>query len=147
MSSNRRKKSLATAAFAALPSEATRIGDGYPQLVVRHMAAVYQRATVEFTLDPLHLGSDAGARLYRVLDPTPDAGEVLTPERRAATVDAAGVMAEAGQRQLCVTFGPKDVVYLRPGAVVRPGANAPLGGLDSGEVGLVQRDIPHEEVN
>ena len=146
MSSKRRKKTLAAAEFAAIPETATRIGDGYPRLITRLTAAVYQRATVEFTQDPLQLGSDASATVYRVLDPTPDAGEVLTPERRAATVDAAGVMAEAGQRQLCVTFGPKDMVYLRPGGVVC-GAAAPVGGLDPGEVGLVQRDIPHEEVN
>ncbi|MFZ4580880.1 MAG: hypothetical protein ACOYOB_21055, partial [Myxococcota bacterium] len=131
-------KSLAAAAFAALPSQATRIGDGYPQLVVRYMAAVYQRATVEFTLDSLHLGSDAAARVYRVLDPTPDAGQVLTPERRRSVLEAVALYSNASGLAVCATFAPNDAVYLRPGGVVQQAKTPPRGGLDLGEV-LAQR--------
>lgn len=146
MSSNRRKKTLAAAEFAAIPETATRIGDGYPRLITRLTAAVYQRATVEFTQDPLHLGSDASATVYRVLDPTPGAGDVLTPERRAAAVDAATWMAEVNQLRMCVTFGRKDVVYVWPGGLARPGSNPPVGGLNPGEV-TVHWATPPKETN
>jgi hypothetical protein len=146
MSSNRRKKTLAAADFAAIPETATRIGDGYPRLITRLTAAVYQRATVEFTQDPLHLGSDASATVYRVLDPTPDAGEVLTPERRAAAVDAATWMAEVNQLRMCVTFGRKDVVYVWPNGETREALAPPSGGLDPGEV-VVHRGTPRGELN
>ena len=115
---------------ASRRQEPPHVANGYPQLVLRLMPAVYTRSAVAFTTDPLRLGSDHGDRFFRVLDPHPDAGETLTPERRQAVVDAAQRLADDTNLRVSAAFSPADAVYVSPGSAPRASAQPPEGGLN-----------------
>lgn len=122
--------------------ETPRVANGYPQLVVRLMAAVYTRSAVEFTTEPLHLGGDLGTRVFRVLDPTPAAAEVLTPERRVAVLDAAQGLADAMKLRVSAVFSDDDAVYFSPAQTPQPSARPPEGGLNLYDIKHIRRPKP-----
>ena len=119
-----------------------RVANGYPKLVVRLMAAVYTRSAVEFTTDPLRLGADLGNRVFRVLDPTPDAAEVLTPERRQAVLHAAQGVADAMKLRVSAVFSEGDAVYFAPGTTPQYSTTPPDGGLNLYDVKHVRKPAP-----
>ncbi len=108
---------------------APRIADGFPRLILRLMPAVYARSNIEFTADSGNVGSAEGGAIFRILDPSPDAGETLTPERRQAVIDVASRMAKGRNHCVCAGFSPRDTVYVWPGIAPVASTHLPITDL------------------
>ena len=142
MPSHHRKQTLAAALRDFECPTPPRVANGFPQLIFRLIAAVHTRSAVEFTLDPLNLGSDDGGRVFRVLDPDPDAGEILTPARRQAVIDAATRESTQTRLNVCAAFSPRDTVYVRPGTPPTPSKSYPIAGMNIYDVKHIREPLP-----
>ena len=100
----------------------------YPYLVIRPMATVYSRRTIEFV--EYETGTPANPDAYitvRCAEPFNEGR--LTRQARAALIEAVKHKANERRIPMCIVFGKNELIYVNPDGTTKPSVEAPSGGL------------------
>ena len=100
----------------------------YPYLVIRPMATVYSKRTIEF-VEQKTVTSPHPDAYVTVVCPDHFRDGNLTDKAKEALVEAVKRKVNENRIPACIVFGKNDLLYVNLGGETKPSVEAPSGGL------------------